>query len=159
LQQLLSGLCMKLEQRLVKQEVYCHDLHIYTRYENGKSWGDKIYSEKPLQDGMEMLELIKLRMQKFERTHYSEPIINNQVAAICVTVNNFISGELINLNLFEDTIKAHNLRKTVYDIKNRFGKDKVMKAAEMGDEQILKDVIGFGSIKDFYVDGEFKMDF
>ena len=34
-----------------------------------------------------------------------------------------------------------------------------MKAAEMGDEQILKDVIGFGSIKDFYVDEEFKEDF
>jgi len=61
--------------------------------------------------------------------------------------------------LFEDTIKNNNLRKVVYDIKNKFGKDKVMKAAEMGDEQILKDVIGFGSIKDFYVDEEFKEDF
>lgn len=159
LQQLVSGLCMKLEQRLVRQEVYCTDIHIYTRYENGKSWSDKIHSEKPLQDGMEMLNLIKLRMKKFEQAHQSEPIINNLITSICVTVNNFISGELLNLNLFEDTIKTNNLRKTVYDIKNRFGKDKVMKAAEMGDEQILKDVIGFGSIKDFYVDDEFKMDF
>jgi DNA polymerase-4 len=159
LQQLVSGLCMKLEQRLVRQEVYCTDVHIYTRYENGKSWSDKIHSEKPLQDGMEMLNLIKLRMKKFEQAHQSEPIINNLITSICVTVNNFISGELLNLNLFEDTIKTNNLRKTVYDIKNRFGKDKVMKAAEMGDEQILKDVIGFGSIKDFYVDDEFKMDF
>jgi DNA polymerase-4 len=66
---------------------------------------------------------------------------------------------MINLNLFEDAVKDKNLRKVVYDIKNRFGKDKVMKAAELGDERVLKDVIGFGSIKDFYVDGEFDADY
>lgn len=159
LNQLLSGLCMKLEQRMVKQEVYCHDIFVGSRYENGSSWGDKIHSDKPLQDGMEILNLIKMRMQKFEQARQSGPIINHHMVSLNVTVGGFIDAELINLNLFEDTIKAKNLRKTVYDIKNRFGKDKVMKAAEIGDEQILKDVIGFGSIKDFYVDGEFKMDF
>lgn len=159
LNQLITSLCMKLEQRMVKQEVYCREFSIFTKYENGSSWSDKIHTEKPIQDGMEILNLFKIRMKKFEQTHHCEPIINNQLTSMGVTVSNFIASELLNLNLFEDTIKTNNLRKVVYDIKNKFGKDKVMKAAEMGDEQILKDVIGFGSIKDFYVDEEFKDDF
>jgi len=159
LNQLLNSLCMKLEQRMVKQDVYCRDFSIYIKYENGSSWGDKLHSEKPLQDGLEILNLLKLRMKKFEKANQCENIVNKQMTSIAVNVTNFIDSELINLNLFEDTIKTGNLRKTVYDIKNRFGKDKIMKAAEMGDEQILKDVIGFGSIKDFYIDGEFKKDF
>jgi DNA polymerase IV len=159
LNQLLTSLCMKLEQRMVKQEVYCREFSMYSKYENGSSWSDKIHSEKPIQDGMEMLNLLKLRMNKFEKTHQCEPVINHQLISVGITVSNFISSELLNLNLFEDTIKTNNLRKVVYDIKNKFGKDKVMKAAEMGDEQILKDVIGFGSIKDFYVDEEFKENF
>ncbi len=144
---------------MVKQEVYCREFSMYSKYENGSSWSDKIHSEKPIQDGMEMLNLLKLRMKKFEQTHHCEPIINHQLTSVGITVSDFISSELLNLNLFEDTIKTNNLRKVVYDIKNKFGKDKVMKAAEMGDEQILKDVIGFGSIKDFYVDEEFKENF
>lgn len=159
LQQLFTSLCMKLEQRMVKQEVYCKEFSMFTKYENGSSWADKIHSEKPIQDGMEIVNLLKLRMKKFEKSHHSESIINNQLTSMGITVSDFISSELLNLNLFEDTIKTNNLRKVVYDIKNKFGKDKVMKAAEMGDEQILKDVIGFGSIKDFYVDDEFKADF
>ncbi len=159
LNQLLNSLCMKLEQRMVKQDVYCRDFSIYIKYENGRSWGDKLHSEKPLQDGLEILNLLKLRMKKFEKANQCENIVNKQMTSIAVIVTNFIDSELINLNLFEDTIKTGNLRKTVYDIKNRFGKDKIMKAAEMGDEQILKDVIGFGSIKDFYVGEEFKEGF
>ena len=157
--QLFTSLAMKLEQRMVKQEVYCREFSISLRYENGSSWSDKIHSEKPIQDGMELLNLMKLRMKKFEQTHHCETIINQQLVSVGMNVSDFISSELLNLNLFEDTIKNNNLRKVVYDIKNKFGKDKVMKAAEMGDEQILKDVIGFGSIKDFYVDEEFKEDF
>lgn len=159
LNQLLNSLCMKLEQRMVKQDVYCRDFSIYIKYENGSSWGDKLHSEKPLQDGLEILNLLKLRMRKFEKANQCESIVSKQMTSIAVVVTNFIDSELINLNLFEDTIKTGNLRKTVYDIKNRFGKDKIMKAAEMGDEQILKDVIGFGSIKDFYVGEEFKEGF
>jgi len=159
LNQLLNSLCMKLEQRMVKQDVYCRNFSIYIKYENGSSWGDKLHSEKPLQDGLEILNLLKLRMKKFEKANQCESIVSKQMTSIAVVVTNFIDSELINLNLFEDTIKTGNLRKTVYDIKNRFGKDKIMKAAEMGDEQILKDVIGFGSIKDFYVGEEFKEGF
>jgi DNA polymerase-4 len=159
LQQLLHSLCMKLEQRMVKQEVYCREVLINVSYQNGSKWSDSIKSDKPLQDGAELVKNIRQRMDRFSKLHACEDIINKQVTAIGITVTHFIHSELINLNLFEDTIRQNNLRKTVYDIKNRFGADKVMKAAELHDEKILKDVIGFGSIKDFYVDGDLKENF
>lgn len=159
LQQLLNGLCMKLEQRMVRQEVYCRDIHVNIRYQNNKEWRDQIKSDKPIQDGMEVLGLIKSRMKKFEKTHSSEGVINSHITSINVTVTNFIHAELINLNLFEDTLRQNNLRKTVYDIKSRFGKNVLLKGSEVSEEQVLKDVIGFGSIKDFYVDDEINDDF
>jgi DNA polymerase-4 len=159
LNELLVALCMKLEQRMVRQGVYAKDIQIWTRYETGMSWKDRIKSDKPVQSGSELLKLLRLRMLKFEKTHHSESIINNGLTALGVTVTDFVPQDMINLNLFEDAVKDKNLRKVVYDIKNRFGKDKVMKAAELGDERVLKDVIGFGSIKDFYVDGEFDADY
>jgi DNA polymerase-4 len=36
----------------------------------------------------------------------------------------------------------------MHDIKSKFGTDKLIRAIEMTDEQIIKDVIGFGSVKD-----------
>jgi DNA polymerase-4 len=36
----------------------------------------------------------------------------------------------------------------MHDIKSRFGSDKLIRAVEMTDGQVIKDVIGFGSVKD-----------
>lgn len=155
LNELLVSLCMKLEQRMVKQQVYTTYIDVFTKYTSGMGWKDRIKTETPIQSGSELIRLVKLRMKKFEQSRHSEPIINHELSAMGITVSRFVHAEMINLNLFEDTVKDKNLRTVVYDIKNRFGKDKLMKAAEVGDEKVLKDVIGFGSIKDFYVDGEF----
>ena len=159
LNELLTSLCMRLEQRMVRQQVYCKEIDVFARFENGSGWKDRIKSDKPIQSGTEVLKLVRQRMHKFEQQHHCEPIINHYLTGIGITVSDFVPEDMINLNLFEDAIKDRNLRKVVYDIKNRFGKDKVMKAAEVGDERVLKDVIGFGSIKDFYVDGEFDADY
>ncbi len=159
LNQLLNSLCMKLEQRMVQQNVYCKHIAISTRYLDNKKWNNKISTDKPIQDGMEILTLIKQCMKKFEKTQHCEPIINNNLTSMGISVGNFINAELINLNLFEDTIKQNNLRKTLYGIKNRFGNDKIQKASEMSEEKILKDVIGFGSIKDLYLKEEMNEDY
>jgi len=50
--------------------------------------------------------------------------------------------------LFEDNVRKDKLRKVVYDIKDKYGSDIIMRAIELQDESVLKDVIGFGSIKD-----------
>ena len=159
LHQLLNSLCMKLEQRMVQQNVYCRDIFVSTRYEDDKKWHDRIASDKPIQSGIEVLDAVRLRMKRFEKAQHSEPVINNKLTSIGVSVGNFIHADLINLNLFEDTIKQANLRKSIYSIKNRYGKDKIQKASELSEENILKDVIGFGSVKDLYHDDEIKEDF
>jgi carboxypeptidase PM20D1 len=54
------------------------------------------------------------------------------------------------LDLFEDTVKQDKLRQTVYNLKDKFGYDKLLKAIELSDDTIMSDVIGFGSVKDMY---------
>ena len=44
------------------------------------------------------------------------------------------------------------LRKTVYDLKHKFGKQKVLRAVELKEGESMQDVIDFGSIKDLYDD-------
>jgi DNA polymerase-4 len=58
----------------------------------------------------------------------------------------------VQYNLFEDNSKKDHLRKVVYDLKNKFGKQKLMRAVELKEGEIMQDVIGFGSVKDFYGD-------
>ena len=50
--------------------------------------------------------------------------------------------------LFSKDVSKNYLRKTMYDIKDKYGKDIIMRAIELKDENVLKDVIGFGSVKD-----------
>lgn len=159
LNELLVSLCMRLEQRLVRQKVYCKEIDVFAKFETGKVWKDRVKSDKPIQSGTEILALIRLRMKKFEKLNHCEPIINHLLSALGITVTDFVPEDMINLNLFEDAIRDKKLRRVVYDIKSRFGKEKVVKATEVGEEKVLKDVIGFGSIKDFYVDGEFDEDY
>ena len=56
---------------------------------------------------------------------------------------------MVQYGLFEDHSKRDKLRKTVYSLKDKFGLDKLMRAAELKDESV-KDVIGFGSVKDLH---------
>ena len=149
---LMQALCMKLEKRMVQQEVFCQEISVFLRFENGHSWSEHVKNGRPLQDGMEVYKIICERMKKFENINSIKSLLNESVISLGVTVYSFISDELIQYNMFEDNVRKDRLRKVVYDIKNRFGTDKVMKAAELHDETILEDVIGFGSIKDIHDD-------
>ena len=57
---------------------------------------------------------------------------------------------MVQYNLFEDNSKKDHLRKIVYDLKDKFGKNKLMRAVEVTEGSIMQDVIGFGSVKDLY---------
>lgn len=59
---------------------------------------------------------------------------------------------MVQYNLFEDNYKKDKLRKTVYDLKHKFGKQKVLRAVELKEGEVMQDVIGFGSVKDLYDD-------
>ncbi len=148
LNDLLVSLCMTLERRMVKQEVFCNELFINTSYEDGNSWGDKIHTAHPIQDGTEILNLIKKRMFDWQTTRQAPPLINHQLTSMGVGATRFTSDEMLQFRLFEDNVRKDKLRKVVYNIKDKYGPDSIMKAIELQDESVLKDVIGFGSIKD-----------
>jgi DNA polymerase-4 len=72
-----------------------------------------------------------------------------------VAISNFIHGARIQYSLFENKIKADTARKTMYNIKDRYGKNIVRKACETIQPHEMKDAIGFGSVKDLYEGDKF----
>jgi DNA polymerase-4 len=52
--------------------------------------------------------------------------------------------------MFSKDVSKDYLRKIVYKIKDKYGSDIIMRAIELKDEDVLKDVIGFGSVKDLH---------
>ncbi len=150
MENLLVSLCMMLEKRMVGQGVYAKDISVFINYENNKVWSDRIHAGSPVQEGTKILDLIKARMKKFTETHHSDSLINTHIAAMGVTVSKFIPSDALMLDLFEDTVKQDKLRQTVYNVKDKFGYDKLLKAIELNDDSIMDDVIGFGSVKDMY---------
>ena len=66
-----------------------------------------------------------------------------------MAVNNPISG----LNkIFDNRIQQDRLRKTMYIIKNKYGKNSVRKACETIEPDVMKDAIGFGSVRELEAD-------
>lgn len=147
---LLVSLCVTLEKRMVKQEVYCKEIIFTASYENGRTVKEHFKCSKPVQDAMEILQLIKNRIEKFQQVNDCEPVINNHLTAIGVNVFDFIPGDSIQFNMFENNVQKHNLRKTLYGIRKKFGNESILKAVELQDEPAMKDAIGFGSVKDLY---------
>lgn len=148
LREMLLILCMTLERRMVNNNVFAKDFFMSIRYEDGFRWDDKVIHQRPMQDGVELYEVVKSKMNKFQETHQCEPLINTNIISMCVGVTDFISDELIQYNLFENNVKKDKLRKIVYGIKDKYGSNKIMKAVELREYDIMKDVIGFGSVKD-----------
>ncbi len=151
LNNLLIALCMTLEKRMVRNGVFCREIGFYSTYEE-RDWKDHVSLQKPVQDGMELLNIIKSRMKIFEQKNNSGPIINTGVKAMCVYVSNFIPDDALQYHLFENNITKDRLRKVIYDVKSKYGLDKIVKAAELGGSPAMRDAIGFGSVKDLHGD-------
>lgn len=151
LDDLLVSLCTTLEKRMVKQEVYAKDIAFSSRYEDGKEFKTHIDCEMhPVQDAMKMMQYIKGRMDAFQKANHCEPVINTNLVMMGVNVFNFIPGSALQFDMFENNVQQHHLRKTMYDIKKKFGNDSIIKAAELHEEEVYKDAIGFGSVKHLY---------
>ncbi|HWB63167.1 MAG TPA: hypothetical protein VG603_06650 [Chitinophagales bacterium] len=148
LHDILRALCIQLEKRMVKTGVFCQFIGFSCRYENGYGWDDHLTSTNPVQDGTEMMHIITGRMKKFEAENYCEPIMNTNIVRMSIWVTRFIEADLVQYSLFENNTRKDTLRRAVYSIKDKFGFEKIMRAAEIQDTPVMKDVIGFGSIKD-----------
>ncbi|MGV3559872.1 DNA polymerase Y family protein [Larkinella arboricola] len=152
LDELLQSLCLTLERRMMKQDVFCQEVTFSCRYHDGRNYGDEIKLPEPRQDGMELYNLIRQRFERFQHVNRCEPILNRSIRSMSVSVFRFIPAQLVPFSLFEDNTRKNTLRKAVYEVKAKFGSDKLMRATELRDNPVFRDVIGFGSIKDLHDD-------
>ena len=148
LDELLLSLCLTLERRMVRQGVFCQEMSFSCRYHNGKTYNYEARFPQPKQDGPELYGLIRERLDKFQVAHRCEPVLNNHLRSMSVVVFRFIPAELVPLRLFDNDTRKDKLRQTLYDLKTKFGSDKLIRATELRDNPVYRDVIGFGNIKD-----------
>ena len=149
LDSLLISLCTRLEQRMVKQDVFCKEVSFFIKYRDFTGWDTRIKLNDPTQDAMEMRHYILDRVADFERMRNTD-IFSRNTMQIGVNITNFIHGARIQYSLFENRMKQDTARKAMYNIKDRFGKNMVRKASETIEPHAMKDAIGFGSVKDLY---------
>lgn len=150
--EILITLCLTLERRLVKHGFFTNTLAFNLRYANGEQWADVINVSSPLQDGADIYQAVMSRVEDFEKNNSNERVIHRGIISICLSASHFVNDTMVQYNLFEDHSKKDHLRKVVYDLKDKFGKHKLMRAIELKDGEGMQDVIGFGSIKDLYND-------
>lgn len=150
LESLLIALCTRLEQRLVKQRVFCKEASFYIKYKDYTSWDTKVRFTDPVQDGMELRSYIMERVTDFEKSRNIETMFNNKTQGMGVTISNFVGFEAMQYSLFENRMAKDKVRIAMYDIKDRFGKNMVRKACETIQPNEMADAIGFGSVKDMY---------
>ena len=148
LEELLQSLCLTLERRMVQQGVFCQDMSFSCRYQSGKTYNYEARFSEPKQDGPELYRIIKERLDKFQIAHKCEPVLNEQLRSMCVAVFRFIPTEVVPLSLFGNDDRKGKFRQTLYDLKAKFGADKLIRATELRDNPAYRDVIGFGNIKD-----------
>jgi DNA polymerase IV len=149
LETILRTLCLTLERRMVHQQFFCRRLQGWVRYHNDKRYEDGLTFTIPMQDGIDLFDLLRSRMRRYEDAHRCGPLLNNDVRQIGVGVGDFIPADHIQYTLFEDNTRKDKFRQTLHAINDRFGKNSIMRATELRDDK-LTDLIGFGSIKDLH---------
>lgn len=150
LEDIFLNLCTTLEQRMLKQGVLCKDLSVSFQYESGFRWQQNIKPGKLLQSAIDIKQLIENRMHQFEQVKEIDSLFNDQLIAMAVIVGNFAADGFSQLELIGNESKKNSLRKVTYDLKGRFGSDKVGYATQLDNAAQHKDIIGFGSVKDMY---------
>lgn len=150
---MLISLCTKLEQRMVKSEVFCKDICFVASYYDRETWKTTIKLQQPLQDATDLLHHIQQRIDAYEMREESKKIFVKNMRSMGVIVGDFIDAKFIQYSLFDNHFKKDIIRKTIYNIKDKYGKNTVRKACETIQDRHMKDAIGFGSVKDMYEPG------
>ncbi|MDB5157345.1 MAG: nucleotidyltransferase/DNA polymerase involved in repair [Mucilaginibacter sp.] len=146
--QLFMTLCLTLEKRMVNHKFYCKSVGFTARYDDGTRWDDAFVITTPVQDAISLMQMIRIRVDKFEKLTGCVPIFNTEITQMRVAVTNFVNNGNMLYSLFEDMDRKETALKTMHEIKDKFGSDKLIRAIEMTDGKVIKDVIGFGSVKD-----------
>lgn len=145
---ILRALCVQLEKRMMRHELKAHFLAFSCNYEEGGCYTDYVRTDITIQGAIEMQNIILGRIKDKEQGHNCAKIFNCDITRMTVWVTDFEDSEYIQYALFGDTLHKDNLRKVAYSIKDQFGFEKIQLAGELTGTPVMKDVIGFGSIKD-----------
>lgn len=151
LRDVFTMLCLTLEKRLMKKQLFFKHVSIFIRYTDTTSYDDRFSTSQPMQDGMELFHILEDRQLQFQQKNkLTEPIINSNCVSIGIVISDFIEeSAAIQFNIFDNSnIKNNAVRKTVYNIKNKYGNKIIKRTSEINDEDTADDVIGFGNIKD-----------
>jgi len=146
--QLFMTLCLTLEKRMVRHKFYCKNIGFTARYEDDTRWDDAFTISTPIQDAVSLMQMIRIRIEKFERLNNTGPIMNTRITSMRVGVTDFVDNGDMLYSLFEDMDQKQTALKTMHEIKDKFGPTKLVRAMELTESQVVKDVIGFGSVKD-----------
>lgn len=145
---ILRALCLQLEKRLMKHELKAHTLGFSCSYEQGGGYEDFVHTNRTVQGAIDMQDIILQRMKERENENNTGKILTQDITRMTVWVTDFSDSDFVQYALFGDNLRKDKLRKTVYSIKEQFGFEKIQLAGEMTETPVMKDVIGFGSIKD-----------
>jgi len=161
LESMLISLCTRLEQRMVKAEIFCKEVAFSIRYKDGTSWDTAIKLAEPLQDALEMISYIKERICDFERSRNLQTVFTPLTTNLTVAISSFMKGNVMQYSLFDNRLKKDTVRKVMYQIKDHFEqKNIVRKGCELFVPNVMKDAMGFGSVKDMLMNqGEVKNKF
>jgi len=147
-EQLFMTLCLTLEKRMVRHKFYTKAVSFTAKYADDTRFDDAFSITTPVQDAVSLMRMIRVRIEKFELMTQSPPVMNTQITSMRVGVTNFVDNGDMLYSLFDDTEQKQTALKTMHEIKDKFGADKLVRAMELNDTQVVKDVIGFGSVKD-----------
>jgi DNA polymerase-4 len=139
----------------IKDSRSCYNSKIvafFCKYEDGSVFEDRFTTEQALRDGIDIFHILIDRQEQFRiKNKVLENILNNNVISLGVVVQKFTEEGAAQLNIFGNKhIKKDKAMKKIYEIKNKYGEEKIKRASELRDDDsyFVDDVIGFGSIKD-----------
>lgn len=153
LESMIISLCTRLEQRLVKSNLFCKEVYFGIKYRDRTRWETSVKLADPLQDAMEMRSYIKERMADFEQSRGLKTLLTDKTTNLTVAIQSFVNGKVMQYSLFDNRMKKDTVRKVLYEIKDRYDrKNIVRKGSELFSPYLMKDAIGFGSVKDMMIE-------
>ena len=150
LETILRTLCLTLERRMVRQQLFCRRLQGWVRFWNGQRYEDELTVSVPMQDGIDIYHVLRSRMTNYEQVHQSKPLLSPDVRQLGVGITDFMPADMVQYDLFADNTRKDKFRKTLYAVNDRFGPKTLMRATELRPDSPVKELIGFGSIKDLH---------
>jgi DNA polymerase IV len=158
LESMIISLCTRLEQRMVKGGLFCREVSFAIRYADHTSWDTTIKLADPIQDGIELRNYIKERITDFERSRNVETILTAKTTNLTVAIQGFVKDTVMQYSLFDNRLKRDIVRKVMYNIKDHFDqKNIVRKGCELYNPHVMKDAVGFGSVRDMGLNKEGKV--